>query len=121
MGAPARLRFILLAATTLSSTWSCSSNSNGNMNGDGGGQGQPDGGGQGKNDAATTDDGGNGGCVPRTCAELGWACGYMVTCGEVHDCADEGLSCGTDSICMGGVQAPTQCVTGTGGGPCAVC
>ncbi|HEY3253379.1 MAG TPA: hypothetical protein VGJ91_05505, partial [Polyangiaceae bacterium] len=33
-------------------------------------------------------------CVKKTCADLGWACGYTVDkCGNVIDCAQEGLTC----------------------------
>jgi hypothetical protein len=57
---------------------------------------------------------GDAGTCPRiTCAGLGWACGYTVDmCGNVVDCADEGLSCGADQICVGGIDGPTQCVAG---------
>ncbi len=58
-----------------------------------------------------------------TCAELGWGCGYAVDeCGNVIDCSLEGLSCDPQTeTCMGGVDAPAQCVTGTGSGTPADC
>jgi hypothetical protein len=59
------------------------------------------------------------GCEPKTCAEAGWACGQFVTCGQVVDCADEGLSCGDGEVCMGGAEGPTECVRG--GQACEVC
>jgi hypothetical protein len=60
-------------------------------------------------------------CQRQTCAELGWACGYLLDhCGQVVNCADEGLSCGADEICQGGLGSPTQCVAG-GSADCSVC
>jgi hypothetical protein len=59
------------------------------------------------------------GCEPKTCAEAGWACGQFVTCGQVVDCAGEGLSCSDGEICMGGADGPTECVRG--GQACEVC
>ena len=51
-----------------------------------------------------------GGCRRVTCAELGWACGYTVDmCGNVVDCEDEGLKCGDNQVCVGGIDGPTQC------------
>jgi hypothetical protein len=55
----------------------------------------------------------DGGCEPQTCADLGWACGYTLICGEIVNCADEGLSCGGGQVCVGGVDGPTQCVSGS--------
>ncbi len=47
-----------------------------------------------------------------TCAELGWACGYTVdVCGNVTNCADEGLACAAGQACVGGIDGPTECVT----------
>lgn len=52
-----------------------------------------------------------GNCGPETCAELGWACGYTVNnCGDVIDCAEEGLTCAADQSCVGGIDGPTECV-----------
>lgn len=52
-------------------------------------------------------------CPPRTCAEFDWACGYFVDiCGNVVDCAAEGRACAEGEVCVGGVDAPTQCVAG---------
>ncbi|MEO8183097.1 MAG: hypothetical protein ABI895_30065 [Deltaproteobacteria bacterium] len=60
-------------------------------------------------------------CVPQTCTELGWACGYTIdACGKVIDCATEGLACATGEICTGGITGPTQCVAG-GSATCEVC
>ena len=54
-----------------------------------------------------------GRCPPVTCAGLGWACGYTVDmCGNVVDCADEGLTCGDNEVCVGGIDGPTRCQTG---------
>jgi hypothetical protein len=74
--------------------------------------------------------GGNGGyfdfgdagsCPPVTCAGLGWACGYTVDlCGNVVDCADEGLACGNGGVCVGGIDGPTQCQAG-GEEACELC
>jgi hypothetical protein len=54
---------------------------------------------------------GDGGICPQTtCAALGWACGYTVdTCGNVVDCAAEGLTCGANQVCVGGIDGPTVC------------
>jgi hypothetical protein len=61
------------------------------------------------------------GCEPTTCAELGWACGYTVdACGNVTNCADEGLTCADNQVCVGGIDGPTECVAG-GGATCEVC
>ncbi len=71
-------------------------------------------------DTPTTDGSSSTGpetCVPTTCAELGWACGYAVSCGEPIDCADEGLACADDEVCVGGVDAATVCEPNV----CAVC
>lgn len=63
-------------------------------------------------------------CEHKTCAELGWACGYTVDkCGVVTNCADEGLACPSGQVCVGGVTDATKCVAaGTAGaGTCEVC
>lgn len=58
-------------------------------------------------------------CEPQTCAEVGFACGIMVDeCGNVVDCADEGLTCAADEVCLGN---PTECVTGNFFQDCDVC
>jgi hypothetical protein len=60
-------------------------------------------------------------CQRQTCAELGFACGYLLDhCGKVVNCAEEGLSCGPNEVCTGGLDAPTQCVAG-GNADCTVC
>jgi hypothetical protein len=60
-------------------------------------------------------------CQRQTCAELGWACGYLLDhCGQVVNCADEGLSCAANQICSGGIGSPTECVAG-GASDCSVC
>ncbi len=58
-----------------------------------------------------------------TCASLGWGCGVAVdACGNVFDCAEEGLTCDpATETCVGGVDAPAQCVSGEGGGPASNC
>lgn len=51
-----------------------------------------------------------GGCARKTCAELGFACGYILDeCGVPVDCAEEGLVCAPDQLCVGGIDAPTTC------------
>ena len=60
-------------------------------------------------------------CTKKSCAELGWACGYTVDeCGNVIDCAKEGLTCAANQVCIGGVDRPTKCVAG-GGKACELC
>ncbi|MET0794499.1 MAG: hypothetical protein ABW061_23465 [Polyangiaceae bacterium] len=67
-------------------------------------------------------DPGESGCPKKTCADLGWACGYTVDkCGNITDCAKEGLACSTNEVCIGGVDGePTKCVAG-GGQACELC
>src|SRR5262245_30476873 len=53
------------------------------------------------------------GCPRTTCAQLGWACGYTVdVCGNVVDCEEEGLTCGPNQVCVGGIDGPTVCAAG---------
>jgi hypothetical protein len=60
------------------------------------------------------------GCGTKTCADLGWACGYTVDlCDHIIDCADEGLVCQPNEACRGGVDGPTECVPA--GEPCELC
>jgi len=60
-------------------------------------------------------------CPKKTCADLGWACGYTVDkCGNMIDCAKEGLSCAANQVCIGGLDGPTKCVAG-GGQACELC
>jgi hypothetical protein len=63
------------------------------------------------------------GCGTKTCAELGWSCGYTVDdCGKVTNCADEGRACKDGEVCIGGIDAPTKCVaSGGGAAACDVC
>jgi hypothetical protein len=85
-------------------------NGSGGASNEGGGGPRPGGGSGGYIDF------GDGGICPRvTCAELGWACGYTVdTCGNVIDCSAEGLTCGSNQVCVGGLDGqPTVCQTGT--------
>jgi hypothetical protein len=50
-------------------------------------------------------------CKPTTCAEQGYGCGTIVDeCGNQTNCADEGLTCGPLQACVGGVDAPAQCM-----------
>lgn len=52
-----------------------------------------------------------GGCARKTCAELGFACGYTLDeCGAPVDCAAEGLVCAADQVCVGGIDNPTTCM-----------
>jgi hypothetical protein len=62
-------------------------------------------------------------CTPAaSCEELGWECGLAVDeCGEVHDCAAEGRTCGALEICTGGINAPTECEVPAILGPCELC
>ncbi len=68
-------------------------------------------------DAPTTN------CTPGTsCASLGWECGLAVDeCGNVFDCASEGRTCGALQTCIGGINAPAQCVSGGNTGDCPLC
>lgn len=53
-------------------------------------------------------------CEPTasSCSELGWECGTALNnCGQQFSCADEGRSCGTLELCVGGINAPTECVS----------
>jgi hypothetical protein len=60
-------------------------------------------------------------CPPTTCKEQGIGCGKVVDkCGNVIDCADEGLTCGPLEVCSGGVDMPAQCKT-SGDTPCELC
>lgn len=99
-------------------------NGNGNGGGDGGVNGGPDGGGPGQDGDdgnGGNDDGTNPRCGVGTCTAIGWACGYLVDdCGQVVDCADEGLACKDNEVCVGGIDKPTECVPG-GGTTCPVC
>jgi hypothetical protein len=62
-----------------------------------------------------------GSCEPVTCADLGWECGYFVDpCDNVTNCEDEGLTCAANEVCTGGLDSPTECITG-GTGDCPVC
>jgi hypothetical protein len=54
-------------------------------------------------------------CPDISCMELGYACGSLQDeCGNIVNCADQGLTCGPLEACTGGVDAPTQCVTSLG-------
>lgn len=60
-------------------------------------------------------------CPPTTCKEQGIGCGKVVDkCGNMIDCADEGLTCGPLEVCTGGVDMPAQCKT-SGDSPCDEC
>jgi hypothetical protein len=68
-------------------------------------------------------DPGDGGpdCPKRTCADLGWECGYTVDkCNNTIDCAMEGRTCSASQVCIGGIDGPTKCVSG-GGQACELC
>lgn len=65
--------------------------------------------------------GGNPECGNLKCADIGWKCGYTTDeCGEVVNCADEGLECASGEVCVGGIDTPTECTAG-GGGSCELC
>jgi hypothetical protein len=65
--------------------------------------------------------GGNPECGTLKCADIGWKCGYTTDeCGEVVNCADEGRSCASGEVCVGGIDTPTECQAG-GGGTCELC
>jgi len=60
-------------------------------------------------------------CEVTTCAALGFECGYIVDeCGNMINCADEGLTCGALEACTGGVDGPTMCMSSLGEG-CTLC
>lgn len=53
-------------------------------------------------------------CEPTatSCAALGWQCGTALdNCGNQYSCAAEGRSCNPLETCIGGIDAPTQCVS----------
>lgn len=62
-------------------------------------------------------------CDPSdSCADLGWECGVAIDdCGNVFDCADEGRVCGDLEVCVGGIDSPTECLSGTTGPTCELC
>jgi hypothetical protein len=63
----------------------------------------------------------NPACGILKCADLGWKCGSTTDeCGEVVNCADEGLTCASGEVCVGGIDTPTECLAG-GGGTCELC
>lgn len=116
-----RLEYLVLCGAILGAVGACSGGSKGGAQ-VGGSSGDGSGG-----DSGASGSGGNGAgmgsggtinfgdagaeCSPTTCAELGWACGYTVdVCGNVTDCANEGLSCGVGQACVGGIDGPTECV-----------
>ncbi len=116
-----RLHYLLLASLWAVSS-ACSSKSDGGtlISGGGNGSGGASAGTPGGNAGNPSQSGsggyidfGDAGCARTTCAKLGWACGYTVdVCGGVINCADEGLACGANEVCVGGIDGPTQCVTG---------
>jgi hypothetical protein len=121
-----RCRLLVGAISLILAACSESGGSDGhrpNQAGDDGGT--VDGGGQGGNGGsggkqAVVLDGSVGPCVPKTCAEVGYACGEFLSCGLTISCADEGIACGEGEICVGGLGGePTECLTG--GGDCDVC
>ncbi len=65
--------------------------------------------------------GGNSECGTLKCADIGWKCGYTTDeCDNVVNCADEGLTCASGEVCVGGIDTPTECAAG-GGGTCDLC
>ena len=125
---------VLLGAAALLSLASACSKSGGDAPGSALGGAPEAGGGSGVAGGAAVSSGGmsalagspslntdGSGCPKKTCADLGWACGYTVDkCGGVIDCAAEGLTCASNQVCIGGVDGPTKCVAG-GGQSCALC
>lgn len=95
---------------------------NGNAGASGGGASWASGGGlNGGGSGGYIDFGDDGRCPPTTCADLGWACGYTVdVCGNVVDCAAEGLGCGPGEACVGGIDGPTVC-TASADTSCQLC
>lgn len=64
---------------------------------------------------------GGSACGTLKCADIGWKCGYTTDeCGNVVNCADEGLTCASGEVCVGGIDSPTECTAG-GGGSCQLC
>jgi hypothetical protein len=127
-----RLHYKLLVGGILGAVGACSSESTppGTIGGGGSaGDGTGTGGTDGNPPGAGGDDGTGGtfilpsadaGCGTKTCAELGWACGYTVDlCGNLIDCADEGLVCQPNEACQGGIDGPTECVPA--GEACDLC
>lgn len=58
-------------------------------------------------------------CEPQTCKDVGFQCGVMVDrCGNIVDCAEEGLSCSANQVCVGN---PTECVEGSFLEGCELC
>ncbi len=123
-----RLRYRLLGGVILGIFTACSGDPEG---GDGNtiGSGGTNGGGgssTGGSSSGGSSTGGTlnvdgGGCQPKTCADLGWACGHALDgCGNVIDCGEEGLACGDSEVCIGGVDGPTECTKGSVG-TCEVC
>jgi hypothetical protein len=125
-----RLGYRLLLGGMLGALWACSSKAPQSSLLPGG-QDPDNNGGAGGSGGSNPDDVGQAGtfvldigdteCQRQTCAELGWACGYLLDhCGEMINCADEGRTCGENEICSGGIDGPTQCVAG-GAQDCTVC
>ena len=62
---------------------------------------------------------GDGSCGAASCAEVGHACGKMIDdCGNVIDCATEGLICGPFEDCVAGDDGLARCQVGI---DCDVC
>jgi hypothetical protein len=128
-----RLQYFVLGGAILGLSGACSSDSpSGSLIGGSGNAGASAGGAAGNGANAGGPNGvGAGGfidfgdagtdCAPKTCAQLGWACGYTIdVCGNVINCADEGLVCPGTEVCVGGIDGPTECVAGQGPS-CEVC
>jgi hypothetical protein len=74
--------------------------------------GDPSGDGDGGGGGGDAGNGTGGGCVPKTCEEVGKNCGPVSNgCGGFTECGD----CPDGQICGGG--GPSICGAGTGGGP----
>jgi hypothetical protein len=119
---PAYLLSILALASLVPACDGQSENGTLIPGGGSGNAGSPSAGGAGNGGGGPSPGGGSGGyidfgdggvCPTTTCAALGWACGYTVdACGNVVDCAAEGLACGPNQVCVGGIDGPTVCSAG---------
>jgi hypothetical protein len=60
-------------------------------------------------------------CEPggESCVELGHECGFALdNCGNIYDCAEEGLGCGGLEVCQG---TPSRCVNAFDAEECELC
>jgi hypothetical protein len=60
-------------------------------------------------------------CPPTTCMAQGVGCGKIIDkCGNITDCAAEGLTCGALEVCTGSADMPATCQSSTLGA-CDLC